>query len=122
MLVRSLDTDGDWKFGASLNDYLTNNFAVAQSIKTRCSSFLGNCFFDLGAGINWFGYLGGTNNELALNLAIAAVILNTENVTGIIQLSVNLDRVSRAFTVVYRVQTTYSVTGNSFIYSIGAST
>lgn len=122
MIVRALDENGDWLFGASLNNYLVNNTAVAQNIKTRISSFLGDCFFDLGAGINWFYYLSNTNTELPLNLSISAVIINTAFVTGILQLSVNLNRITRTFSVSYQVQTSFSVTGNSFQYTVGAVT
>ncbi len=122
MIVRALDRMGDWTFGQGKSNYISNNDAVTQNIQTRLSSFIGDCFFDLGSGINWFFYLGGSKNQLALNLAIAAMILNTSNVIGIRQLSVNLDHQNRSFSISYRVQTTYSVTGNSFIYNIGAST
>ena len=121
MIVRALDSQNDWLFGKGLNDYLAGNAAVAQSIQTRLSSFLGNCFFDQGAGIDWINYLGGSKDQVSLNLAISAVILNTQNVTGIQQLNVSLDDNTRQFTVVYRVQTTYSVTGGAFTFDLGGS-
>src|SRR5580704_8811226 len=99
MIVRALDSNGDWEFGASLNNYLVNNSAVTQNIKTRVSSFLGDCFFDLGAGIDWFTYLAGSKSQLAVQLSVSSVILNTMDVTGILQLSVNLNSVTRAFSV-----------------------
>lgn len=126
MIVRSLDINGDWEFGAGLNNYKRANLAVVQSIQTRLSSFIGNCFFDLGAGIDWFTFLG-SKNPTAMNLAISAVILNTPNpvdgtpvVLGLLQLGVNLSD-SRVFSVQYKVQTIYSVTGGSFQYDLGGS-
>lgn len=116
MIVRLIDSSGDWLFGKGQNDYLSANAAVAQNIKTRLLSFLGNCFFDTSAGIDWFNLLG-TKNQLSINLAVSATILNTANVTGILQLSVNLTT-TRVFTISYRVQTTYSVTGDTFQYDI----
>lgn len=110
MIVRSIDTDGDWLFGKGLNDYKSANSAVAQDIQTRLYSFLGDCFFDLGAGINWFGFLG-SKNELGLNLAVSAVILNTANVISLTQLSITLTT-ERVCTISYTVQTTYSTTSN----------
>lgn len=121
MIVRALDSDGDWTFGQSLNNYLSANAAVAQTIETRLSSFLGNCFFDLGAGIDWFNFLSGSKSQLALNLSISAVILNTPDVTGILQLSANLNSLTRSFTIVYRVQTTYSTAAGAFTYDLGGS-
>ena len=109
MIVRALSATGDWTFGAGLNNYKSNRAAVAQDIQTRLSSFLGDCFFDLGAGIDWLNFLGGSKNQLALNLAISAVILNTEGVASMVQLSSNLDLVTRAFAVSYTVATVYGL-------------
>ena len=115
MSIRALDTNGDWIYGIGANAYLTGNAEIAESIQTRLLSFLGDCFFDVGAGIDWFGYLGG-KDQIGLNLAISAVILNTANVTGIRQLTVSLDDVTRKFQVSYQVQTTYSVLSSVFQY------
>lgn len=122
MIVRALDSTGDFSFGSGLNDYKSGNLAVAQDLQTRLSSFVGNCFFDMGAGIAWFTFLGGkgSNNTLQLSLALSAVILNTPNVLGIKQLSFNLSS-NRSFSISYQVQTSYSVTSGSFIYDLGGS-
>lgn len=118
-IVRALDSDSDWTFGKSRNDYLSNNNAVKQNIKTRLLCFLGNCFFDITAGIDWFTFLGGSKNPTALSLNISSVILNTQNVTGIRQLSINLTS-NRSFSISYQVQTSYSVTGDTFQYTLGS--
>lgn len=119
MRVRAIDTDGDWLYGKGQNDYKTANAAVSQCIQTRLLSFLGDCFFDTGAGIDWFNLIGG-KDQISLNLAISAVILNSPNVTGIQELSVSLDA-ARVFTVQYVVQTTYSTTGGTFQYDLNGS-
>lgn len=121
MIVRAIDSQNDWLFGAGLNNYKTANAAIAQSIQTRLQSFLGDCFFDTSAGIDWFNLLG-SKNQLALNLAISATILNTAGVTGILQLSVGLSP-GRLFSVSYKVQTVYSTTQSQFQYDLtGTST
>jgi hypothetical protein len=114
MLVRAIDSNHDWLFGQSTNCYVANNAAIAQNINTRLSSFLGNCFFDLTAGIDWFNLLG-SKDQTALNLAISATILNTEGVTGIVQLSLNLS-IKRVFSVSYVAQTVYSTTSSTFVF------
>ncbi len=118
MIVRTIDVNGDWLYGKGLNDYKSANLAVSQSIQTRLNCFVGDCFFDAAAGIDWFNLLGG-KDQLSLNLAISSVILNTANVTGILQLSVQLDHQKRNLTVQYQVQTTYSVTQGTFVYDHG---
>lgn len=114
-IVRKVDDNNDWTFGKGKNDYVKNNAEVEQSIRTRLGMFLGDCFFDQGAGIDWFSNLG-SKNQLPLNLYISSIILNTPNVTGILQLSAVLTA-DRKFTVQYKVQTTYSVASGTFQYS-----
>lgn len=114
-IARKVDDDNDWLFGKGKNDYIKNNDEVAQNIKTRLGMFLGDCFFDQGAGIDWFNALG-TKDQIPLNLFINAIILNTPNVTGIVQLLLRLDT-ARNLTVRFKVQTTYSVASGTFQYS-----
>lgn len=119
MIVRALDGNGDWTFGKGRNNYKQNNAAVAQSIQTRLLMFKNDCFFATDRGIDWFNLLGG-KDLTSLNLAINAMILGTEGVTGILQtlLSLDSDRVMR---VSYQAQTVYSVSLQGvFTYNFGA--
>lgn len=113
-IVRALDSNHDWQFGKGKNDYKKNLDGLAQTIKTRLLSFLGDCFFETSAGIDWFNLLGG-KDRIALELAVSTVILNTENVTGIFLLSVT-ESVTRNITIRYQVQTTFGQVGNEFQY------
>jgi len=118
MIVRALDTNGDWTFGKGRNNYLSGNPAVIQNIKTRLLCFLGDCFFDITAGIDWFNLLGGSKNQTAISLNVSSTILNTQFVVGIKQLTIGLNN-NRSFSVSYQAQTVYSLTGDSFQYSLG---
>ena len=115
MIVRALDADHDWTFGSGLANYYQANSAIVQNINTRLNSFLGNCFFDLNSGIDWFNLLG-SKNEASLQLYISTQILKSEGVTGINQLLVDLDHSTRGLTVQYEVQTIYSTVNNTFVY------
>jgi hypothetical protein len=106
MIVRALNTNGDFCFGRGKSDYFTLNKAIGQSIKTRLGSFINDCFFATADGIDWW-YLLGSKNRMGLNLSISSIILNTPGVTGIIQLSINEDS-NRALTVSYSVTTVYT--------------
>lgn len=114
MIVRALNGVGDWEFGKGKNDYKRDINAVKQNIKTRLMSFLGDCFFDITAGVDWFTLLGG-KDPLALELAVSTVILNTQMVTGLLQLNVTVSP-SRTMSLTYRVQTTLGETGDTFQY------
>jgi hypothetical protein len=129
MIVRANDSGGDWTFGAGKNNYLQNQAAAIQLIQTRLLSFVNDCFFDSTSGVNWFGYLGstGANNQLALQLAVSAVILNTQDqngnqiVQGLQQLSVSLNRTTRKVSISYQAVTVYSTITSSFVYDIGGT-
>jgi len=106
MIVRAIDVEDDWRFGKGKSDYLKDNQAIAQNITTRLKSFLGDCFFSLDSGIDWFNLLG-TNEVLGLTLSIKTTILNTPGVTGIVDLSSDLDE-NRNQTLRYSVTTVFS--------------
>ena len=118
-MIRTLDVNGDWTYGAGINNYSSGNAEVAENIQTRLLCFLGDCFFDTGAGIDWFNLLG-SKNQFALQLAVAAVILNTANVTGGLQLSISYNEQTRNLAIVYKVQTSYSQLSNSFEYDLSS--
>lgn len=103
MIVRGIDIGGDWNFGKGRNDYLSNNAAIAQSIATRLRSFLGDCFFDGTAGLDWFRLLG-SKDTVALNLAVRATILNTREVTRLNELSI-INNAERNLALSYEVNT-----------------
>lgn len=113
MIVRALDADHDWTFGKGFNDYLSGRYAIGQNIQTRLMSFLGDCFFSLDSGIDWFNLLG-SKNEVALNLAISSVILNTDGVTSIVEISSRLDE-NRNFRVEYDVTVAVGPNSNPLI-------
>ena len=116
MRLRATDTNGDWLFGKGQNDYKTNQDAITQDIGENLYAFKSDCFFNSNAGIDWFNLLS-QKNTLALNLAIATAILNTQGVTGLLTLSGVL--VNRVYEVSYQVSTVYSVSFGSFAFNTG---
>lgn len=106
MRIRSLDSDGDWTFGKGRNNYLEGKSALALDIKTRLQEHVGDCFFNLTAGVDWFGLLG-QKTSVDLSLAVGAVILNTKNVTGILSVSEDVISSSRAFNLSYNVSSVF---------------
>jgi hypothetical protein len=119
MIVRALDAEHDWTYGKGKNNYLSRQDAIAQDIETRLYEFLGDCFFNIAAGIDWFGRLGG-KDRTALELDIAATIINTAGVTALVQLSTALNPTTRLLSVSYEVNTVYTGV-TSFGTTIAAS-
>lgn len=107
MIVRSLDENGDWQFGKGKNDYRVNKEALPQNLASRIRSFLGDCFFALDAGIDWFGLLG-SNQRVALKLAVSATILNTKDVLKINSVLINYGE-NRTITMSYEIDTVYGI-------------
>ena len=105
MKVRAIDSVGDWSFGKGKSDYKKDIDAVAQMLKTRLQSFLGDCFFDLSEGVDWFN-LNGNKDIDELKIRISTVILNTENVIKATEIFVTLGS-NRNFLIKYEVETIY---------------
>lgn len=118
-IVRALDVNDDWTFGRGRNNYLSGRDAIAQDIVTRLRSFLGDCFFATQDGIDWFNLLGN-KSEVAINLSVGSVILNTTGVTSILELSFELDE-NRALTIAYSVNTAVGVV-TGLITEVGSLT
>lgn len=105
-MFRNLDGDGDWTWGNSINNYVIQNQEVGLNIKTRVMSFLGDCFFAVNEGIDWWNLLDYRYQDRLEN-AVTEVVKNTEGVTALneVDVLVNADRNIR---ILYDVQTVYS--------------
>jgi len=66
MIFRNIDENGDWDFGKGIQDFTSGNKAIGLNIKTRIQSWVGDCFFDMNAGIDWLNRLGSKNQRIAL--------------------------------------------------------
>jgi len=106
MIIRNLDQNGDWVFGQGNGNYLTQNNAIGLNIKTRLLSWVGDCFFDLGAGIDWLNRLSKKNQRQLLENDIRRVILQSYGVVGIVNFGTDLT--GRKFSANYSVNTIYS--------------
>lgn len=103
---RQLNDDGDMQFGKGKNNYARDNAAVRLNIKTRIQSWLGDCFFAVDEGVDWWNRLGSKNQEQLLQEDLRTIILQTDEVTEILDLSINVS--DRKFTASYTVNTTFS--------------
>lgn len=106
MIFRNLDSTHDWTFGSGVGNYISGNAAIGLNIETRLLSWLGDCFFDTGAGIDWANRLGMKNQKALLELDLRRIILQSYGVTGIVSFYVSV--VGRALTANYTINTIYS--------------
>lgn len=112
-MIRALDTNHDWTFGANLSNYLLQNEEIGLNIETRVLSFLGDCFFATTEGIDWFNLLD-YRYQPRLELSVSEVIKNTPGVTAINSVDVLIGQ-NRKITLNYDIQTQFS---QSYINSI----
>lgn len=106
MIFRSLDSNRNWQFGKGKQSFVSASDAIALNVNTRLYSFLNDCFFDMGFGIDWFRLLGTKNTKQEIVLRCRAMILGTTGVIQLTDLSVGVD--ARRITIRYVVDTIYT--------------
>jgi|GEM_PF-755017 len=89
MKVSALDSNKDWRFGNGLSDYISNSEAIRQNVETRIKSFANDWFLDTDANIDWITYLGQKNNRGLILSEIERVVLATDGVMQILEISVD---------------------------------
>lgn len=106
MIIRALDSNGDWTFGQGKQNYLSGQKAIAQNIQTRILCFLNNCPWDMAAGIDWITLLGKTNTATQIQLNVRTRLLQSFGVLRINTLSVSF--VNRRLSLSYNIDTIYT--------------
>lgn len=106
MIIANLDANHDWLFGSGLGNYISGNPAIGLNIETRILSWVGDCFFDTLAGIDWLNRLGSKNQKALLEADLKRIILQSYGVTGINSFDIVVT--GRLFTANYSVDTIFS--------------
>lgn len=102
MLFCNLDSDGDWNFG----EYVSDQKAIELNILTRLREWVGDCFFNNNAGIDWNNRLGKPVQTDAIAADVKNIILQSDGVVGIIDFSVTLSL--RTLSISYTINTIYT--------------
>lgn len=109
MKFRALDGNGDWQFGSGNQSYLTEEDAVVADIKTALRMFLGECFFALDFGVDWWNLIGGRGDaEQNIVLQCRQMISSREGVSKINAVEATLDRDTRGLVVAFSVDTVFT--------------
>lgn len=81
MRYRRLDENGDYSFGNNSLDYIKDNDAVVQAIKTKLYLFYGEWWEDISLGLPMFqSILGQVSNE---NLRRTVILLSAEQIQSV---------------------------------------
>lgn len=111
MTVRKLSPTGDFTFGASQLNLMSNSPAtVAQVVQTSLLLWLGEWYLDVTKGMPWLqGVLGKHNKETA-DVTIQDYILGVQGVTDIQDYVSIGEQPQRLYTGQCRVNTIYGPT------------
>lgn len=107
MKIRALDSNGDFVFGRGQSSYALDDAAINLNLQTRLKSWVGDCFFDLEAGIDWLNRSEKNQEEALLN-ELRSLILQSYGVVAVNSVTASLDRNTRAFSVQYNIDTIFS--------------
>lgn len=81
MRYRRLDENGDYSFGNNSLDYIKDNDAIVQAIKTKLYLFYGEWWEDISLGLPMFqSILGQVSNE---NLRRTVILLSAEQIQSV---------------------------------------
>lgn len=109
MIIRREDIDGDWVFGHSLADYLTENDAIALLLKDRLLLWFGEWFLDVTAGVHWPLILGIKPPQILLaEQEVRRIVLATEGVTQVTQLTISFSHETFTADMTVEVSTIYT--------------
>lgn len=84
---------------------------VAQQVRTRLRTMLGEWEFDLDEGVPWFQRILGTKaaNLNDIDALLKAQILDVADTIAVLEFSMTLDRDSRLLTINAKISTTFGV-------------
>jgi hypothetical protein len=110
MIFRNLDTDGDWTLGQGQQNFLRDEAAIELNIQTRLKCFLGDCFWAVEFGIDWWNLLGTRNPVAQANIVIQVrtMIANSYGVVRINSVTAETDRTTRQLTISWNIDTIFT--------------
>lgn len=108
MIFRQLDAGGDWTFGKGAASYATGQAAVSLNLATLIRSWVGDCFFALGSGINYKQFIQTPGQQKQLDAALQALILSAYGVTAVTAATARFDPRTRRFTASWTIDTVYT--------------
>jgi hypothetical protein len=108
MIIRALDTAGDWTFGQGKQNYLFSWKAINQNIQTRLLEFFNNAFWNMNAGADWPRLLGTPGTKQEIVLTCRAIILQSYGVNAVNSLSMAYLGSTRSISMEFNISTIYT--------------
>ena len=108
MATWGLDKNGDFAITNNSVILLTDNEEIVQNVETRVKEQIFDCFVNLNAGIDWLNLPRNKSEIEALTNNVRKIVSATNGVTGILDISANLDNASRNLKIVVRYKTKFT--------------
>lgn len=108
MIIRCIDSDGDWAFGNGKSAYKANLLALSQNLKTKIQEWVGDCFFDNDAGIDWNNRLANRSQAKPLQNEIKSLMVKVDGVTDVVSLDLNFSSLTRNLRLDYSIKTIFT--------------
>ena len=107
MRIRAITEDRDWTFGKGRESYALDQECVIQNARTKLLEFTNDCFFNMGAGVDWITLMRQKNRQNQIALSCRAVLLQVQGVTRVNSVDVVLERPHKLF-IYFTIQTIFS--------------
>lgn len=116
MKIRALDASGDWVFGQGKGSYLVGVEAIIQDIDSALHIFLGECFWTMTFGVDWFNLIGAKAPIAQQNIILQCrqIIASRVGVTKINSVNVEFENFRRKLNITYDISTVYGNQTNTF--------
>ncbi len=107
MIIRATTATNDWTFGKGLQDYFFNEAAVEANIRTKLLEWVGDCFFNQLAGVDWKNRLD-IGQQANVAVEVKQVILQCFGVVQILNFQASFSSSTRFDQIAATIQTIYS--------------
>lgn len=108
MKVRALDSNWDFKFGKSRQDYADESLGVAYDIKQKILCWYNDCFFDMNTGIDYKNLLGAKGTKVQIDNSVKKIIITQPEVVEMTYFESSVN--DRKYTATIRFKTVYGET------------
>lgn len=115
MRIRATDSEGDWVFGQGRNSYFGGAAEIIEDINTALQLFMGEAFWQMDAGVDWWNLIGGKQPQAQQNIILQCrqVISSRWGVTKINSVEATFTEYRRSLSIVYSIETIYGSQNSS---------
>jgi hypothetical protein len=107
MITRALTSEGDWTYGSGTQNYLRGEAAIEQNIVTTILSWVGDSYYALDFGVDWYNRLDVGQQENLVQ-EIRQVIAGCYGVVGVLSINGVFTGGTRLETITCQIATIFA--------------